>query len=418
VLNRVAAMTILVLGSMTAPLCAQTGGGGTGTGDGGPDPATVRVRLGPVWMNPRLEFKDIGIDTNVFNDPPDQNPKRDFTATVSPTLDMWLRIGRSWLQSTIREDLVWYQEYSSERSANESYTISWRLPLNRVSFAFSPTYLSTRDRPGYEIDTRAQRTEWGGTLSADIRALSKTSFGVTTTYQAVTFASDAQYCPGGACVNLNDELSRTESSAAIAVNHKLTPLTTLNFSGGADLTRFRHSGVRDSDSINFGAGLAFDPHALLKGSAQFGYRDFRPRDPLVPAYQGFTATGNLSYTLLGMTRFDGQFKRDVSYSYDSSQPYYLEGTIGGSVAQQVFGPFDVMVRGMFSNLAYRDLSGVAVAVVDRVDQVHSYGGGVGYHVGGGGARLGFNIDQQRRVSALADHRYNGLKYGFSWTYDF
>ena len=49
--------------------------------------------------------------------------------------------------------------------------------------------------------------------------------------------------------------------------------------------------------------------------------------------------------LLGSTRFAVTGGRGVQYSYDVNQPYYVQSRIGGSVAQQIFGPFDVQVRG-------------------------------------------------------------------------
>ena len=57
---------------------------GQPTGDGGPDPATVRVRMGPLWMNPSISLPNMGIDTNVFNEPPSAMPAKDFTMTVAP----------------------------------------------------------------------------------------------------------------------------------------------------------------------------------------------------------------------------------------------------------------------------------------------------------------------------------------------
>ena len=62
------------------------------TVDGGPDPETVRMRIGPLWMNPIISMPNLGIDTNVFNDPPSGAPKRDFTMTLAPKADMWLRL--------------------------------------------------------------------------------------------------------------------------------------------------------------------------------------------------------------------------------------------------------------------------------------------------------------------------------------
>ena len=118
-----------------------------------------------------------------------------------------------------------------------------------------------------------------------------------------------------------------------------------------------------------------------------------------------------------MTRFAVQFKRDVSYSYDVNQPYYLESGVGASIAQQVYGPVDAVARINASRLAYRDRAGAAVEVVDRVDYVRTYGIGVGYRMGRD-LRIGFNVDQQHRISDVASRQYDGLRYGTAVTYGF
>lgn len=371
------------------------------------------MRVGPLGLTPRLELKNLGIDTNVFNEPDDQNPKQDFTFTLTPEIDAWLRMGRSWLKVAIAEDLVYFQEYASQRSANEHFDMSWRLPLNRLAFTVAPTYLNTNDRPGFEIDARIQHTEWGGNAGVEVRAFPKTAFGLTGSYRDVTFDDSTVY----AGTNVAQQLDRTETTAAFTVTHNLTPLTTLGFSGGQEQDRFKYSPLRDSDSTRLSGSVSFDPHALLKGSASFGYRNFRPVDPSLAGFSGFIALGDLSYTLLGTTRFQVQFKRDVQYSYDINQPYYIETGINGSVAQQIFGPFDAIVRGGTANLAYQDRTGASVAVANRVDYNHTYGGGVGYHFSTG-LRVGFNIDYYHRITDVDSRRYSGLRYGMSATYDF
>ncbi len=390
-------------------LRAQT----TGVDDGGPNPASVRMRVGPLLMNPRLELKNIGVDTNVFNEPDDQNPKSDFTFTLTPTVDMWVRVGRSWFKFTVAEDLVWYKDFSSQRSANEHFDLSWRLPLNRLAFSVAPTYLSTSDRPGFEIDARVHRTEWGGTGAIDVRAFPKTTFGITGSYRDIAFDDSAVY----EGTNLAQELDRTESSAGVAISHQLTPLTKLGLTVSQERDRFKNSPLRDSDSTRVAGSVAFDPHALLKGGATFGYRDFHPIDPSLVGYSGFIAVGDLGYTLLTVTRFQVQFKRDVQYSYDINQPYYLESGISGSIAQQIFGPVDAVVRGGTARLAYQTRTGATVVDANRVDYNHSYGGGIGYHFSGG-LRVGFNVDYDTRVTDVSQRRYSGLRYGGSATYDF
>jgi hypothetical protein len=68
-------------------------------------------------------------------------------------------------------------------------------------------------------------------------------------------------------------------------------------------------------------------------------------------------------------------------------------------------------------MAYRDRVGAAVAVANRVDYVHSYGGGLGYHFGKD-VRIGFNVDQQHRVSPVSARQYDALRYGTAVTYGF
>jgi hypothetical protein len=381
--------------------------------EGGPDPATERVRIGPVWMNPRIALTNLGIDTNVFNVPESQHPQSDFTVTVTPSTDLWLPLGRSWLNATVKEDVVWYQKYDSERSANTGYIVNWRLPLNRLIVTLSPKYLSTRERPGYEIDARAQRNEFGGTGAIELRALAKTSVAVNASWAKVSFDKGAVFRGR----SLRDELSRVSLGVGLSLKHQLTPLTSLSLDASRVQDRFDLSPLRDSDSTVVGGSIAFDPAALLKGTVRFGYRDFQSLSADVPGYQGATASVDLAYTLLGMTRFAVQARRDVSYSYDVNQPYYLETGYTASIAQQIFGPLDIVFRAGRQRLAYRDRAGAVLPFSARVDHVGIVGAGVGYHMGRD-VRLGFNVDRQERTSPLPDHEYRALRYGTAVTYGF
>jgi hypothetical protein len=124
-----------------------------------PEASTVRVRIGPLWLNPTLALTNAGVDTNIFNDADADEPKRDFTLTVSPQSDVWLRVGRTWVMGNVKEDIVWYNTYASERAANTSFSGNWLVPLTRLSFVVGGNLLHTNERPGYEIDARADRRE-------------------------------------------------------------------------------------------------------------------------------------------------------------------------------------------------------------------------------------------------------------------
>jgi hypothetical protein len=381
------------------------------TAEGGPDPSRVRVRIGPLSMNPTISLGNLGIDDNVFNDPPSAVPKRDFTMTVTPQTTFWLRMGRTWLNGVIGEDIVWFQKYASERSANTNYTVTWKVPLTRVAFSTTANWLKTRARPGFEIDSRSLRAQQAYTATAEIRALSKTFIGMRADFLKVAFDENAVFRG----TNLRDALNRNTVATAVTIRHQLTPLTNLTFAADRLTDRFESLHIRDSDSSSVKAGVSFDPFALIKGSAVFGYRAFKPISPDVPRYNGSTIDVNLNYTLLGATRFGLQATRDVEYSYDVGQPYYLLTGAAFSIAQQVFGPLDVVGRIGRDRLEYRTRAGAQVATPDRTDRVSSYGGGFGYRLGQN-ARLGFDIDNRRRTSAIAPNGYQSLRFGASMTY--
>src|SRR6185312_11489268 len=95
------AAVVFLLATWNARVLAQT--------EPGAPPPNVQMRLGPLYVNPRIALTNAGTDTNVFNE--SVNPKSDFTVTVTPGTDLWLRVGPTWLQSNINEDLVWFQKY-------------------------------------------------------------------------------------------------------------------------------------------------------------------------------------------------------------------------------------------------------------------------------------------------------------------
>jgi hypothetical protein len=374
-------------------------------------PSNVRMHLGPLFVNPTMALTNAGVDTNVFNEATVDSPKEDYTATLTPSTDLWLRMGRSWLNATVREDLVYYQKYASERSVNSSYKASWVIPLNRITFTPTASFMHTRERPGFEVDARARRNEYGFGGAVEIRALSKTFVALRATTQTDDFDKDAVFLG----TSLRDELNRTVAAETVSIRYDVTPLTSVTIEGTREQDRFEFSPQRNSDSTQLTFGVKFDPAALIKGGATVGYRDFQPQDGSLAGYKGTTLAADLSYVLLGITKFSVKGTRDIQYSYDINQPYYLQTGANLEISQQIAGPFDAVVRVGAARLEYQDRAGAVVAVSNRVDHIETYGGGFGYHLGRG-TRIGFNVDEYQRLSPLEGREYKGLKYGIAVTY--
>jgi hypothetical protein len=385
----------------------------------GPDPEKVKVHVGPVMMNPTVTFGNIGVDDNVFDD--STNPKSDFTMTISPKTDIWLRFLGTWFNGTIAEDVVWYQKYTSERSGNSTYGLNWKLPLTRFTATVGASRASTRERQGYEIDARAPRTLNNYFADVSVNVLASTGLDVRLTSAKTAYDPSSTF----QLVNLADQLNVTSTALAINLSRKLTPLTTLTVGLNHSLDRFALNPLRDADSTGATVALRFDPAALLKGDFSVGYTSYSPLSGAIPAYQGPTLSAGLTYTLFDITQFVFRADRGLQNSYDITQPYYLQTGFNLQISQQVQTHIDVVGRGGLEHLDYRDLTNAAVlapsaaafVVPNRTDTVTTYGIGIGYHLGSA-TRLGLNYDRTRRASPIELLGFERVNIGASITYDF
>jgi hypothetical protein len=269
------------------------------------------------------------------------------------------------------------------------------------------------DRPGFEIDARVHHTDVGYHGSVELRALPKTYIGANGGQTSVTYDPNATFDG----VNLQNQLNRDMTTAAATLRYKLTPLTSLTLSVAREQDRFTNDHLRDADSTAVTGTVTFDPFALLKGSATFGWRDFKPLSASLAPFSGSIANVDLSYVLLGSTKFSLNLLRDIQFSYDINNSYYLQTGGTFSITQQIFGPVDLVGRIGIQRLDYSSTLGAHIPDPNRTDYVHIYGGGIGYHLGPT-MRIGFNVEDDKRTSAIDSRTYDNLKYGGSVTYGF
>jgi hypothetical protein len=373
-------------------------------------PETARIHLGRVRMDPTVALTNAGVDDNVFNAADVDHPRSDFTMTLTPKSNIWFPLGPAWVKGSVREDFVYYNQFATERSINSAYRIDTLLPMNRLTFDVGGGYEDVRDRPGFEIDARSRHTGTDGHGSIEMRAFGRTFVGTAFTRAHIDFEPDAMFLGQ----SLRTELTRTTTRENLTVRHELTPVTSAVALVARETDRFDYSPERDSDSTRAEFGVRFN--ARIGGSVALGFRNFQPLDPQVPAYHGMTTRADVSVSPFAATRIGVQAGRDLQYSLEKVQPYYIETGAGFSVTQGLSGPFDAVGRLGFQRLAYRGLVGVP-GLADRTDSIESFGGGLGYRVGRD-MRIGFNVDRQQRDSDYAHRSYGGMRYGTSVTYGY
>jgi hypothetical protein len=375
-------------------------------------PEQARMRLGPVGVTPSVSLSRFGIDTNVFNE--FDEPRRDFTFTLSPQIDAWARAGRSRFQIAARSDFIYFKRYASERSIDGALSGRLEVPGRRFVPWVAASYASGRQRIGYDVDLRFRRTvdEVSGGVDAQLGGRSRLGVGV----QRNTYEHD----PDAAVVagsSLRDALDRRSDSVAVRLQYALTPLTTVVISGQAIQDRFDFTPARDADSTRVDAGFDLAPFALISGRGRIGFRKLTGVGGGLPGYSGLVASVAAASTIGGRTRIEVSMDRDVTYSWESHYPYFILTGVLLTATPRLSERWDLQGRLGGQRLAYRPEVGGTDLLRDRVDTYSVRGAGIGYHFGRD-LRLGFNVDRERRTSPVRLRFFEGYRAGISvnvWT---
>lgn len=373
------------------------------------DGERARVQVGPFNLTPSVAVTNLGIDTNVFNEFDD--PKRDFTFTLSPRVDTVLRVRRAWLRVAAATNFVYFQQYSSERSADPMLDGRFEVRGARFTPWIAGGFTSTRQRYGYEIDMRFPRVTKEASAGIDARLTGRTT--VTLGARRTAYEHDEDAVLLG--TSLHEILDRRSSTFGVEVRYRLRPLTTLVVSTEGARDRFMFLASRDTNSTRLDAGFDLMPFALISGRGRVGYRTLVSDSGASPEYAGLVASVAAGSTVKGRTRVDVTALRDVSYSFESVYPYFVHTGATLTITPRVTQRWDTQWRAGGHRLAYRAVQDVPDLLARRVDRVSTIGGGVGYLVGRE-IRIGFNMDRERRESPVQRREYAGYRTGISVTY--
>jgi putative beta-barrel porin BBP2 len=353
-----------------------------------------------------LSIMNAGSDSNVFNDA--DHPQEDLTATIIPRLVARVRAGRVVFSYGAATDLVYFQDFKDEESMNFGTDGRLDANLGRLQPYVSSGWVSTKERLNAEIDERAPRTQRTITVGTRLSVASHTDIVLNVRHADLAYDEGSEFRGTDLAHNLNSNTDSLEGGVQLA----LTPLTTLTLTASLQRDRFDSAHERDADTFRITPTLQFDPTALIRGTVSVGYRHFGPLDSSVPDFSGVVIQVIAGYTLMERMKFDLDLTRDVQYSYEDLEPYYL--ATGGRVAAtyQLVGPIDVQGFGGRQSLGYRStLTGGA----SRTDRVETFGGGTGYRWHSQ-FRLGLTWEMNRRLSDLPDRHYERRRLFASFTY--
>jgi hypothetical protein len=376
-----------------------------------PDPRTdARIHVGPFYMTPSAQLRHFGVDTNVFNE--FDNPKSDFTFTLAPRLSLWMPVTRRFLLTTRTEaGLVYFQKYTDQRSIDPAVFVRGDILLRRLSFFAEDDFKWSKERANLEIDDRVRQKVNAARAGIVFDVTPKFSTEVSLYQRTYDFDDSLTTLRA---INYRAGLKRNERGLRIGLSHRLTSKTTLLLDGETQRIRFDFAGVKNADGFRISPGVEFAPRALIGGTAKVGFRRFTALNENLPDFQGLVASLNLGYTVLGATRLSFETSRDLAYSYEVSQPYYVTTGVGASIRRQIRGDIDAVLGARRTRNNYRALA--EVTAPPRRDIILNYTADIGYRLTRD-TRAGFVVGWQRRESTAGFTReYRGFTAGLSLTY--
>ena len=219
------------------------------------------LHAGPLQLFPTLTIRDIGIDSNVYND--SQVQREDFTYTVSPMLRAVLPIGASRLTTRGGLDFRYFQTLKDQQSTSGSLNAQLEIGSGRVRPFGTAGLVRSHERGGYDVDTPAlsvaTQAKVGASRRADAGHLAHRLGG----------ARDARASPAAKWfdgVALGEQLDRATRGTATGLRFDLTPFTSITSAIEIEKIRFAHVPLRDANSFRFAPVVQFTKGAIIEGS--------------------------------------------------------------------------------------------------------------------------------------------------------
>jgi hypothetical protein len=377
-----------------------------------------RFRLGPVHLTPRLQIKQAGVDTNVFQTLRDA--ARDEVVVFGPRLEGTLALRR------LRATGLGYLEVNHfNREGDERFTDFYG--EGRLEMDAGPLLLygsggggRFHNRFSIDVDERLERQERRASLGLVWRLTRRMSATVQGGEEVLSFAP-AVFRLGGF---VKEAMDRRTRNGAGQLRFSLTNRTTLVLSAEVLEDRFFSQPLdspRVRQSQRYLAGFELGERALLTGRVLAGLRSFP--GTLAhgsPPYTGPVIAVDLALPLrAARVRFQGE--RDVQYAGSLvnvgrlryRNAFVYERYRGEATLALPVGVVGVVHAG-FENARYLLPYPYPDALHPnrRVDHRWTLGGSLLRQLGDR-ARMGAHLLWARRVSSLLPFSYQGVRYGLS-----
>jgi hypothetical protein len=337
--------------------------------------ADSRYRLGPLYLQPRLVFRDFGYNDNVLGSA--DNPQSDWTATVAGGFRFITPMGRKlYLRGNALPEYTWYKELSDRRFVGGTYDAAFLALFNRMQVEVGGRSTHSISNVSSEVEAPAERNAQFGNVELEVQVAPKLSL------FAAGAAEQDRYKSGFTGLNNIRDLNRDDTSVRGGARWALTEFFDVSLAAEQTRSEFETQPLRrDNQSNAVLVGLHYDrPKSYINLTA--GSRKGKPfNDSTFPGYTATTGSYFLSHTLSAPIEFQLYGHRRITYGVSVDAPYFLETRNGAAVVTQVGNRFSVRAFGELGNNDYDLATRSRPSFIDaRKDEAATYGGGVAFRV--------------------------------------
>lgn len=302
----------------------------------------ARWKLGPFRIFPTVTIRDVGIDDNLYFGSDQGEPKKDFTATLSPEVRVYWPLRNSFI-FYLREnpEYAYFHRESQQRAFTNSYGAGLRcLLLGRLVLS---------GEAGNDVHRRRLSSEFQIPANDRVRSLQagfsfetarKTSIGITGAVRKISY-EEVHFNPEDAPVSRL--LDREEREIGAEAYYQLFPDGFLFLRGDFREYRFLDEAAfwRNSTATSFWAGLRFPLLGRIRGILNAGYKKFDPKTAGESPFHGLVGNTGLDLRT-GRLAFRLDFARDLIFSSYADIFYFVEDSarLGGSLYLTSFLKFD------------------------------------------------------------------------------
>lgn len=334
----------------------------------------AKLRFGPFLIFPKIYFRNIGYDDNVYFQREEENPASDFTGALSPEVKVYL-LFRNYLILSFTEnpEYVYYVKEKSERKFNNTLAPSLRLKfLNRfiISGSYSSSDRRVQASSEFDIRTNEKVKMYSGRLFYETDRM--TSFGFFGSVRKINY-EDITYL--GEEIWLSQALNREEKSGYFEFYYRAFSESFLFLGAGYTEYKFEHAETikRDSTSYQILSGIRFPLLGSLKGTFSLGYKKLIPKAEGKKSFSGIISNTKLDFRK-GRFSFRLDYTRDNPFSY-SDNIYFVEDRYAGGISFYVTRFFRVDYNLIYGENNYPEpiefqMQGGGIEKIKRRDIFH------------------------------------------------